>query len=341
VEKFRYEIDPHNRLVVQETGKRLRLARFRKVLDGRFKIGPNNSLIYHIKAPMQGVTPDPKAPHQVKLRGKWSLTKNHDLKLTLDKWRRQQVGDELTLQGEIIEAEANSLLFAVTTRTKENIASTHVLKLQGSWQADKHNRITFRVKKGRGRYDTLIFDGIWEVNRNHRIVYRYEKTQLKPQGKVRLKRILTFKGFWDITKRNRLSYKLSRDGKSAFDFQTSLGFLNKNYIKYEIGVGISGKKRPVKRILTLFGKWKIKKNIGLLFEIEYEKGKAKTIIFGANAKLAKRDNLEFKLKNKLGKNLGIELTLSRKLLRGDGEAFLKLLKSRKDSSVYVGMTFGW
>ena len=83
--RLRYEVDPHNRLIVQETGKRLRLTRFRRVFDGRFKTGPNNYLTYHIKAPMQGVTPDRKAPHQVKLRGKWALTKNHDLKLTLDK----------------------------------------------------------------------------------------------------------------------------------------------------------------------------------------------------------------------------------------------------------------
>ena len=98
MEKVRYEIDPHNRLVIKKTGKKTKLARFRRVLDGRFKTDRINSLTYHIKAP---IPQDLNAPHQVKLRGRWSLTKNHDLRLTLDKWRRQTFGDQLTLQGDI------------------------------------------------------------------------------------------------------------------------------------------------------------------------------------------------------------------------------------------------
>ncbi|MEA3328187.1 MAG: hypothetical protein U9Q08_00375 [Candidatus Omnitrophota bacterium] len=335
MEKVKYEVDPHNRLVIQETNKKLDLTRFRRVLDGRFKIGPNNSLIYHIKAPMQGVTPDLNAPHQVKLRGKWSLSKNHDLKLTLDNWRRQRPGDEITLQGEIITAEENSLLFAITTRSKRNLSITDVLKLQGIWQADKYNRLTFRVNKGKGRHDTLIFTGIWEIDNNQRIVYRYEKTRLI--RKKRLDKTLTFKGHWDITRKNRLSYNLNLNGKSGFNFRTGFGILDKNYIKYQAGIGMS----PVKRILIIFGKWKIKRGTGLLFEIEYENGKTRAIIFGADAKLSKRDKVEFKLKNRFGKDLGLELKLSRKLLKGDGQTFLKLLKSKKESSVYLGGAWRW
>lgn len=339
MERLRYEIDPHNRLVVNQTGRKTRFGRFRRVLEGRFKTGPDNSLVYHIKAPMVGVSPTLKEPHQVKLRGRWSLNKNYDLVLTLNKWRRQRPGDELTLQGEIISAEADSLLFAVTTRSKKDLPSTYILKLQGIWQADKNNRLTFRVKKGKGKYDTLTFDGIWEVDKSHRIVYRYEKSYLK--RKKRLKRALTFKGFWDITKRSRLSYRLSLDGKSTFDFRTALGFLAEDYIKYEIGIGVSDKEQPVKRIIILSGRWRIKKDTGLLFEIEYDKGKTRAIIFGAEAKLTKRDNIEFRLKNRLGRDLGMELKLSRRLLKADGQTFLKLLKSKKESSIYVGSAWRW
>ena len=45
MQKIRYEIDPHNRLV-------RRLPRFRKVIDGKFKIDKKNTLIYHVKAPV-------------------------------------------------------------------------------------------------------------------------------------------------------------------------------------------------------------------------------------------------------------------------------------------------
>ncbi len=339
MQKLRYEVDPHNRLIVSETGEKSGLTRFRRVLDGRFKTGPGNTLIYHIKAPMEGLAPELTAPHQVKLQGKWSLTENHDLRLTLDKWRRQTFGDELTLQGELIRAEANALLFAVTTRTKEGLPSIYILKLEGVWQADKQNRLTFRVNKGEGGHDTLTLSGIWEINERHRIVYRYEQAQLLTKEK--LKKTLEFKGCWDIAKRNRLSYALSLDGKSAFDFQTSLGLLNEDYIKYEVGIGAADKKQPVRRVITLFGKWRLKKNTGLLFEIDYEKGKTKAIVFGAEARLGKSDNLEFRLKNELGQDLDMKLKLSRRLIKGDGEAFLKLLKSKKESSIYVGAAWKW
>jgi len=332
--KLRYEVDPHNKLVASD-----HLTRFRRVFDGRFKLGPGNSLIYHIKGPMYGLEAERKAPHQVKLRGKWSLNKNHDLVLTLDKWRRQRVGDQLTLQGQIVAASANSISFSVTTRSRENIATRSILKLEGKWQADERNRLTFRVKKGEGKHDTLTFDGIWEVDKKHKIIYRYKKAQLL--RKTVLEKTLIFEGSWDITKRNRLSYKLTLDGKSAFEFKTGLGFLVKDYIKYEFGIGVSDKEQPVKRTVTLYGKWKIKKNVGLLFEIEYEKGKAKAIVFGADAKLTKKNELKFKLKNELRKDLNLELKLSRKLLRGDGETFLKLLKSKKEASIYAGSAWRW
>ncbi|MBL7084551.1 MAG: hypothetical protein ISS43_00390 [Candidatus Omnitrophica bacterium] len=336
---MKLQVDPHNRLVVSETGKKLPLTRFRRVFDGSFKTGPNGTLIYHIKGPMYGLEAERKAPHQVKLRGKWSLSKNYDLVLTLDKWRRQVPGDELTLQGQIVAANANSISFALTSRSEKNIESRNILKLQGVWQADKHNRLTFRVRKAQGIYDTLIFDGIWEVDKKHRIVYRYEKVQLI--RKRRLKKSIIFEGHWDIARRNRLSYEISREGKSAFGFRTDIGVLAKNYIKYKVGIGVRNRKEPIERIITLYGQWKIKKNVGLLFEIEYEKGKAKAIIFGADAKLTKRNELKFKLKNEYGKDLGLELKLSQKLLPGDGQAFLKLLRSKKEASVYVGAAWRW
>jgi len=339
LQKLRYEVDPHNRLVAQVAGNQLALRRFRKVLDGKFKIGPANSLSYHIKAPMRGTRPNLKLPHQVKLKGRWSLSKNHDLHFTLDKWRRQSLTDVLTIQGEIVAAEAGALLFAVTTRVREDADQTNLLRLRGIWQADERNRLTFRVKKGQQKYDSLIFDGIWEIDRQHRIVYNYEKAQLKHKQKI--SRFLRFKGFWNISKRDRLSYELSRDGKSAFEFRVSAGRFDANRIRYRLGIGLADKGEPVRRRVSLFGQWRIKKNVGLLFEIEYEKGRLKAIIFGAEAKLTKTNHLEFKLKSRFGKKLDLKLKLSRKLLKGAGQAFLQLLKSRKDSGLYIGTAWRW
>ena len=346
MEKVRYEIDPHNRLVVEETitkrkkkvtdSRKTRLHRFRKVLDGRFKTGSNNTLTYHVKAP---VPRDATIPHQVKLRGKWSLDKNHDLQLTLDKLGRRTLGDQLTLQGDIIDVRKNSLLFAVTTRTKENVRSTYGLKLEGSWQADRNNRLTFRMKKEKGLHDILIFDNIWEINKDHQIIYQYKKAHLV-RKRMKL-HTLTFKGHWDIRDKARISYVIDRDSESAFNFKPSIGIFRDGYIKYEVGVGLSHKPNPVTQTVTLFGTWKLRKNAGLLFEVEYENGKVHAITFGADAKLTAKDTISLRLKSVANEDIGAELRLSHKILKGDGEAFLRGLKSKREAAIFAGAGWRW
>ena len=84
-EKVSYEIDPYNRLIINKAGKERKLSGFRQVLDGRFKTDENNTVSYYIKAP----TPrGAEIPYQVKLQGKWSLSEDHNLCLTLNKWGR-------------------------------------------------------------------------------------------------------------------------------------------------------------------------------------------------------------------------------------------------------------
>lgn len=336
MEKVRYEVDPHNRLVIKKTGKKTELPRFRQVLDGRFEVAKDNTLIYHVKAP---VPQDLKAPHQVKLRGKWSLTKNHDLRLTLDKWRRQTFGDQLTLQGDIIDVNKNSSVFAITTRTKGGATSVYTLRLEGSWRADKNNRLTFRVNKDRGEYDILTFDGIWEIGKNYQVIYKYEKTQLV--RKLKKVHALIFKGYWDIKDKARVSCVIDKNTDSVFNFKTSLGIFNDDYIKYELGIGLSRRPKPLKRTITLFGTWKVKKDVGLVFEVEYNNRKVNTIVFGAEARLSGKDTVSFKLKNDLNRQIGAELELSHKILKGDGQAFLRLLKSSRESAILVGAGWGW
>lgn len=335
-ERVRYEIDPHNRLVVAETGKKTGVHRFRQVLTGYFKTDKNNSLSYHVKAPTpQGA----RIPHQVKLSGKWSLTDDHNLQLTLNKWGRQTLGNKLTLQGRVLDIRKNSLLFSLTTKTKENVQSTYILNLAGAWQADKHNRLTFRVKRSRGIHDILTFKGAWEINKQHQIIYKYKKALLiRKQKQVSA---LVFKGYWDIKDKVRLYYVIDKRSDSVFAFKTGLGIFKDKYIKYKVVIGVLDKGKPRTRIITLYGTWKIKKGRGLTFGIEYENKKIHAIVFGAYAKLTPKDKISFKLRNERNKEIGGELELSHKILKGDGEAFLRFLKSKDETAVIVGAGFRW
>ncbi|MDP3730364.1 MAG: hypothetical protein Q8R14_02435 [Candidatus Omnitrophota bacterium] len=336
MKKIRYEIDPHNSLVTSGSGRRSSLPRFRKVIDGRFKVDENNDLFYHIKAPYPE---DEKVPRQIKLKGEWSLTDDHRLRLTLDTWSRATFGDRITLEGEILDVNANSLLFAVTTTSKEGSQSTHLLNLSGIWKADENNRLSFHVKKEGGRYDILTLGGAWQINEGHQIIYQYERARL-----IRKKKrvhTLIFKGYWDIKDAFRVSYILSKGTDSVFDFKISAGTLKEDRIQYEVGIGAGHRIAPVTRAITLFGRWNLKKDANLSFEIEYEGGKTRSIAFGADAKLTDKDTILFRLKSMVeNKDIGMTLELSREILRG-GETFIRALKSGRESALFAGAAWRW
>ncbi len=331
MEKIKYEFDPHNRLIAKSN-----LRGIRKVLDGQFRISEYNKLTYHIKAPFPE---DIKSPHQIKLKGTWSLTEDYQLRLTFDKWRRQTFGDQLTLQGEILDVKKNSLLFAVQTTTKDDLPSTYLLELAGAWQADEQNRLTFRVDKENGVSDALVFEGSWELNNNYQIIYSYSKEQLR--RKLKEMHSLTFQGYWDIQDKARLSFVLDVDSNSRFDFNTTLSIFKDNYIKYELGIGLSSDKQPVKQEITFFGKWMVLKNLGLVFQIEQENRKIQQIVFGAQAKLNNIGTVSFSLRNNLNQDIGAELELSHDIFDEDGQVFLRLLKEKQELAILAGVGWRW
>ncbi|MFH0763604.1 MAG: hypothetical protein V1927_01200 [Candidatus Omnitrophota bacterium] len=336
MQKTRYEIDPYNRLIIDRTGAGSGLTKFRQALDGRFKTGQNN-LSYHVKAPLSY---GENIPNQVRLKGDWSLTDDHCLRLTLDKSERLTFGGRITLEGEILEVDHSSLLFAVTTISKENTRSAYILNLAGSWKADKFNRLSFHARREKGGCDILTLNGAWEVNKNHEIIYQYEKADLITKKKRT--HTLTFKGHWDISEKGRVSYLLGGGTGSLFDFKASAGVFKEDYIKYEVGIGLTNRVRPLTKTVILYGKWSLTKDACLVFEIQYDDRRAGKIVFGADAKLTDRGTVSFRLKSGMtNDDMGVELKLGRDIPQLGGEAFLRALRSRRESAVYAGAAWRW
>ena len=320
-EKISYEIDPHNRLIAKKTGRLSDVKRFRKVLDGRFKIDKDNSFTYHIKK-SSGID----IPQQVKLSGNYSLDKDHNLIFTLNKWNNQVVGNRLIIKGQLLDAKSDELSFSAGTRDVTGNKKVYILKLNGSWKADKYNRLSFEVTKESGAEDNLILQGAWQVNDNNQIIYTYGKESL-----------LTFKGYWDISEKHKITYVLNKQINSGFDFQIGLLKPVKRGIEYKINIGAN----PKAKILALSGQWRINERLGLLFEAPYEGKKIKSFSFGADFKLTQKDTVELKLKNNKGQGLDASLKLSRNILKGAGEAFIKALKEGKEVSLSAGAGFRW
>ena len=329
-EKVSYEIDPHNRLIAKKTGKVSGVRGYRQILDGRFKTGKDNSLTYHIKKSSQT-----DIPQQVKLSGNYSLENDRNLVLTLNKWNNQVQGNKLIIKGQLLDAKDDELSFSVGTRDSIGNGTIYILKLSGAWQTDQYNRLSFNVKREQGATSNLTLEGSWQVNDNNEIIYAHTEAILKTKEKVT--DTLTFKGHWDITEKNRISYILNKEINSQFDFE--VGFIRavKSGIEYKISIGGA---RAAKTV-ALSGKWKLNKKLGLLFEIPYESGEIQGIIFGAACKLSERDELEFKLKNRLGKDLDTSLRLSRKILKDQGDAYIKALREGEEVSLLAGIGFRW
>lgn len=329
ITKITYEVDPHNRLVLK-SGKPSQVKRYRAVLDGTFKIDKDNYLIYHVKKPSP-VFLGKKLPQKIYLKGSWSLTKRHNLIYTLDKWQNQIYGNRLILKSGIADARGNEFLFTLTTKEK-NKTRTHLLRLSGSWQADKFNRLTFIVEKEKGKRDALTFKNIWRINKNNEIVYEYNK-----ESEIRT---LILKGLWDITERHKLFYNLEKSTNSKFEFRAGLTTtFRERGLQFTIGIGKSERKRPKMRIITLFGRWRIKNRFGLVFEMNYGKRKVHSIIFGASLKLKKNHTFEINLKDRRNQPLGIRFTLSRSFLKNQARSFITLLKEKHELAITTGVGF--
>lgn len=333
--KIKYEVDPHNRLIAKISQRPSAMPQFRYVIDGEFKTGHFNTLIYHVKSPYSDAPVELGLPYQVKLAGRWSMTRDHELKLTFDKCQLEGFRNDIVLKGEIIGADSGAILFSITQKTGNNLIRTSILRLEGIWQADEHNRLIFRAKKENDKYDTLVFEGQWEINKEHKIVYKYTKAK-----NAREKSIL-FDGFWNISKKERIIYHLDFMNRSFFDFRLGKGTALSDNIKYEIGMGVLAKRRPKAKYLILYGKWHIKKGIGLVFEIDYGDNQTGGIVFSAEAKLAPDSRIKFELKTGSGEPLGISLVLSKTILKGAGELYSKALFSEKEKALYIGGGVMW
>lgn len=295
MQKIRYEIDPHNRLTKRGPNK------FRQVIDGTFKLADGNVLAYHVKK-----SDNVDVPQEIKFSGDWSLDKDHNLTLTLNKWNNQIEGNKLVLKSALLSASGDELVFSVTSRSdlavrgrgRTSISRTSIsmLRFSGAWQADAHNRLTFQAEKKTGSADVLVLRGRWEINKQNEIVYTYPENTL------------TLRGHWQITDKNKLSYVLNDRLGSRLDFTAGFERAENDSLRYGVTIGYGKRKRTI----ALFGKWKIDKRTGLFFEIKHDRGGIK-----------------------------LEAELSRFLLAGQGEGFIRTLVSPKETAILCGMGFKW
>lgn len=300
MDKVWYEVDPFNRLIVSTLPeRRSRVKKFRKVVSGRFRMDAGNEPSYEINK-----SSDTDVPQKIKFSGKYSLDKEHNLVITLNKWNNQCEGDRLTLKAKIIDAKSNEIAFLINSKSGENKSLGYIMKLYGSWQADKYNRLTFGIERDKDDADSLVLSGAWEINKNNEIVYRCAKEC----------QAITFRGSWDISGRNRISYALDKKINSGFNFKSSLGtFVSKgkeSSLVFDIGIIIS-KAKKLHRKIIFSGKWKINKDKELILETsDIEEG-------------------------------GIRLKLTKEMFDKKGLAYIESIVRGRERFIGGGVVFKW
>ena len=273
------------------------------------------------------------------LDGKWSLTPEHDLSLRLSGRNSPSRGKNIILRGEIVKTTGSSLSFRVRHSDAISGLRSKTVELKGVWKEDANNRITFKVSKAKGRYDVLRFQGAWKVNKRNELVYKYVKTFLKKRTKK--ERTLIFKGFWDI-KEKRLVYRFEGVPGSYFAFKAALQTpslrASSGTIKYQVGIRYYVGKvfRERTQVVTLFGTWKINRELEVSFEVVYYGRNKRSIRFIAERIFKKGTSLRISLKDEEGGKLGIEVVFAKRFLE-DAELFVFLSHNVYENKVLGGV----
>ena len=240
------------------------------------------------------------------VKGRWEITPNHEVQ-----YRSAGKNEEIKIKGSLVAAEPDALVISVTEKQADQTIVTSIAKLSGKWRLDPKNRIVFEAERGAGKRDALTLKGAWQVGKTNEIVYSYEQRDLKTKKK-RIQK-LSFSGHWDISDSNRLTYFLGGGSDSAFRFRGAFetqGIRSKKgEIRYQVGAEAAGKHKI--QTIVLFGKWKVSRDLGVSFEIEYADGKKRAIGFSA----------DFPLK--------------------DGDAFLMFKKFPDEVRAEAGMKLAW
>jgi hypothetical protein len=247
---------------------------------------------------------------------------------------RRSVKPKKTLRQRFICAKSDTLVIeTIQTDILDRRQHLGIIQLKGTWRANASNELCFTAAAPEGTPKTYTLKGRWKLNDNQQIEYTSEDGRDS----------LTFKGYWQISVANRLVYILEGSSTSRFEFKVQLEsptLLPKaGQLRYRLGVGIRRSRASSgSPVIVLYGEWKFGRNLGLVFQMDYGRGKIRGIEFSAEATFG-ANKVIFALKDEFGKPLGITLTMTHKFLKNlDASAFLRLKSLQKEQAIEAGVS---
>ncbi len=274
------------------------------------------------------------------LKGSWELLPNHELG-----YRASGRSEEIRYRMPIIAAEPDALVAAWTAAQDDQTVVTRTVKLTGRWKTDGQNRLVFEIERSAGRPNTLTFKSTWKLNDGHDIVYSWGGRRGQ-----RGTHELVFKGDWNIADRRHLIYSLGGDSDSAFRFrgafQTPSILAKKGEMRFQVGAEASGRVRgrggrKGTQTVTLFGAWKVGRDLALSFELDRPGSRRSVLRFGGEFRVGAAGTLTVSLRSQSGKPLGTELVVTREIFSGNGELFVRVARDAAEKRVEAGGRIRW
>ena len=137
----------------------------------------------------------------------------------------------------------------------------------------------------------------------------------------------------------RLAYRLAGSADSTFEFRATLQSpalqAREGRIAYQVGIGLAGGREQQQRV-TLFGAWKLNRDLSVSFEVPYADGRVQAIRFAGEYALSSRDRIAVALHNSRREELGLTVTFTKDLVP-NASLFLRLKKDAQESSIIGGV----
>ncbi len=265
---------------------------------------------------------------------RWRLTPEHELQVGVreagSRWRWRHLNATLT------STSAHALTIALQQRGQDGRLTSQRVALSGRWQADRHNRLTFLVAKADGTVDRLTFAGAWESDGQE---LRYQYARRDGTERIIGRHALAFAGAWELSRATRLIYRLEGATDSAFVFRAAVRTPSLNArdgrIVYDVGVELSQHRR-VRRRVTLFGVWKLHRDLSVSFEASRPRGRRLSLRFQGTVALTTRDAVTIALWDQDRRALGLSVTFERRWTK-DAEWFLRLQRAGKEAEAMAGI----
>ncbi len=293
-----------------------------KKKSGHYTVEANN-LIYH---------PEGKGA-SVKIKGQWALDKKHNLVFLVNRTQNDTFGESISFQGKIEEAKYNRIGFKVLERHTPSHRHIKRIYLNGTWGADKYNRLTFRLQKDR-KNQALVFKNQWRISGDNRLMYAW-----RADNRCRVS-TFTLNGRWAFAG-NSLGYKIERSGRSflkiTLDRKKIVCDPKKNRIDFISRFGYETKRgvRIKRKRFSLSGTWKIYSKTKIGFTLRYDRGAPVTWIFPVKVTFAK-NRIEMTVTSRRGRKLAPKVSFSREMAKNK-EFFLDLTRRSAQFDVQAGL----